>query len=124
MIKPGRSNFKIQVVSTERSDLVCIACGQFRTNFAVVVEGESDEHAHVGVHKRCVDEIKVGGVRKARLDADRTAKPKTRLIAHVREGDCVRGTLAPDAHEDLETGVRTELADDDAKQALLDELTS
>lgn len=48
----------------------------------------------------------------ARVDADRKAKPKTRLVGHARQGDCVGpGTVAPDAIEDTATGVRTKLDD-------------
>jgi hypothetical protein len=46
----------------------------------------------------------------ARLDADRTAKPKTRLVGHAKRGDCVGpGSVQPDALEDTATGKRTPL---------------
>jgi hypothetical protein len=46
----------------------------------------------------------------ARVDADKTAKPKTRLIGHARRGDCVGPSSHPaDAIEDVETGERTPL---------------
>ncbi len=50
--------------------------------------------------------------KKARLDADRTAKPLTRLVGHARFGDCVGpGTTPADALEDVETGDRTPLVE-------------
>jgi|HubBroStandDraft_3_1064219.scaffolds.fasta_scaffold1342108_2 hypothetical protein len=46
----------------------------------------------------------------ARLDANRTAKPKTRLLGHARAGDCVGpGTVNADTLEDTATGERTPL---------------
>lgn len=48
--------------------------------------------------------------KKARLDADRTAKPKTRLLGHARAGDCVGpGSVNADTLEDTGTGKRTPL---------------
>lgn len=47
---------------------------------------------------------------RARLDADRKAKPRTRLVGHARRGDCVGpGSVAADAIEDVGTGARTPL---------------
>ena len=46
---------------------------------------------------------------KARLDNDRTAKPKTRLIAHGQSGQC-SPHLIPEALENMETGERIPLA--------------
>ncbi|HEY8096882.1 MAG TPA: hypothetical protein VIE65_12440 [Methylobacter sp.] len=46
----------------------------------------------------------------ARLDADKSAKPLTRLVAHVNPGDCVGpGITKADAIEDIQTGKRTPL---------------
>ena len=41
--------------------------------------------------------------KKARLDADKTAKPLTKLVEHIKDGNCVGpGVILPDAwrHED------------------------
>lgn len=43
---------RVLVQKTKRTDLVCMACGQFRTELEVVLVGEFDPH--VGVHARCV----------------------------------------------------------------------
>lgn len=53
---------------------------------------------------------------KARLDADRTAKPKTRIIHHPRAGKLVwpgMGLARPEL-EEIETGKRTPIHDFDA----------
>ena len=48
---------------------------------------------------------------KARLDADKTAKPKTRLLGRIEQGHCFAGTAPAFALEDTETGERTPLAE-------------
>ncbi len=49
--------------------------------------------------------------RSARLDADRTAAPQTRLVGHARPGDRVGpGLSQADALEDTTTGKRTLLS--------------
>lgn len=59
--------------------------------------------------------------RRARLDADRTAKPKTRLIGHANAGHCLGpGSVPADALEDTETGKRTPLTQ--AQDSLTDQL--
>jgi hypothetical protein len=74
----------------------------------------SDENAQTGIHKRCVAACKVGRMGRsapARLDADKTAEPKTRLLAHRtpdRHGFCQTAPGA-DTYEDVETGERVSL---------------
>jgi hypothetical protein len=46
---------------------------------------------------------------KARLDADKTAKPKTRILGRHPEGHCFGGSATPFALEDTETGERIPL---------------
>lgn len=49
-------------------------------------------------------------VELARLDADGTARPKTRLVGHVRVNKCFRGGNPPRLElEVVATGARTEL---------------
>jgi hypothetical protein len=49
----------------------------------------------------------------ARLDADRTARPLTRLVGHVTQGHCFGpGTVQPDALEVVATGERISLTPD------------
>ena len=49
---------------------------------------------------------------KARLDADRTAKPLTRIVAHVPDGHCAGGTIVagPGVEYVDENGTRTALS--------------
>jgi hypothetical protein len=46
---------KVQLVRTTRTDVMCIACGMFRSEFEVCNGGE----AEVGVHRKCIDRVKV-----------------------------------------------------------------
>ncbi len=56
------------------------------------------------------DILHVPEPKPARLDADRTAKPKTRLVGHAKVGERVGpGLVQPDAIEDTTTGERTSL---------------
>lgn len=43
---------RIRAVPTTRTDLICVRCGCFRTQFAIVPVPGSEEH--VGVHKGCL----------------------------------------------------------------------
>lgn len=55
------------------------------------------------------------GVTFARLDADRQAKPKTRLLGHAPFGHCVSPATTPaDTLENTETGERTSLGYDES----------
>lgn len=47
----SRSTYKVELVHTTRTDLICIRCGGFRTELAVVPAPGCDEH--VGMHKAC-----------------------------------------------------------------------
>lgn len=47
---------KVQIEKTTRTDLMCIACGGFRTEFAIVPEG-FDPCA--GVHRACIERVHV-----------------------------------------------------------------
>ena len=54
---------------------------------------------------------KVAAAMKARLDAEGTAKPLTRIIAHVTAGDCIGpANTIPDHIEDVATGERIPLS--------------
>lgn len=63
---------------------------------------------------------------KARLDADRTAQPKTRLLGHGTAGHCLGpGSVSADTLENVETGERTPLTSPepvDPKNAIIVEL--
>lgn len=53
---------RVAYVPTKRTDLPCASCGNFRTDFAILPAGaaeqdEPDQHAHVGVHRACIDNL-------------------------------------------------------------------
>jgi hypothetical protein len=53
---------------------------------------------------------------KARLDKDKTAKPKTRIVSHVREGARQgAGMLVQPELEDIESGKRIPLVDNQGR---------
>jgi hypothetical protein len=58
--------------------------------------------------------------KQARLDADKRAKPLTRLIGHVIPGQHIGpGSVQPDAIEHIETGDRTPLVNQTPTEAWL-----
>jgi hypothetical protein len=55
------NHLRVQVVKTDRTDLVCIACGGFGASqpmLAIVAPEQPSSEAHAGVHRRCVHRIK------------------------------------------------------------------
>ena len=70
-------------------------------------EEESEKVAAYFKAKREAKRAAASGVARARLDADGTAAPLTRLVAHVRTGDCIGSFVSADAVEDIATGDRT-----------------
>ena len=52
---------RVQLVPTRRTDLVCMSCGRFRTELAVVpVGGDASREtldSHVGVHRACLGNV-------------------------------------------------------------------
>lgn len=51
----GRRALKVMVQRTKRTDLTCMACGRFRTEYEVVVAGGGEPHA--GVHTACMESV-------------------------------------------------------------------
>ena len=51
-------NIRIALVPTTRTDLMCCACGSFRTQYAVDVPGQEPQ---VGLHQRCMPALRVRG---------------------------------------------------------------
>ncbi len=66
---------RVQLAPTRRTDLVCMSCGRFRTEFAVVpVGGDATREAtdsHVGVHRACLANIHL----RRRAPSDSTDEP-------------------------------------------------
>jgi hypothetical protein len=82
-------------------------CALVEAAFVDFFTGENPRFDGARFRKAC----KPTKVEPARLDADRKAKPRTRIIGHGRAGDCQGpGITRPDAIEDTETGERTPLA--------------
>jgi hypothetical protein len=67
-----RRNVKIALERVTRTDLMCAACGSFRTEWAIVpnpmVGGV--EEAMVGVHTKCIDSLGVRFTRKTASKKD------------------------------------------------------
>lgn len=53
----GPGFVRLQLAPTDRTDLVCVSCGHFRTDLAIVRPGGSDRDAEAGLHSRCRAEI-------------------------------------------------------------------
>lgn len=52
---------KITLAATRRTDLCCIACGNFRTDLAIVpIGGDATKESVdsvVGIHRDCIDKV-------------------------------------------------------------------
>jgi len=56
---------KIALERMTRTDLICVACGGFRTEWAIVpVTRPEDWDPVAGVHTRCIDSLHVRFTRK------------------------------------------------------------
>lgn len=49
---------KVRLEKTTRTDLMCIACGNFQTEFAVVCHGDESNFV-AGVHRICINSVHV-----------------------------------------------------------------
>jgi hypothetical protein len=54
----ARKFLRVELVPTDLSHLVCVGCGSFNVQFAIVVDNDPDYDAHVGVHKKCISRVK------------------------------------------------------------------
>lgn len=56
---------KIGIEKTTRTDLVCIACGKFHTEFAILHARSlgGDDASEAGLHRACIEDVhqKKGG---------------------------------------------------------------
>ena len=59
-----RKLMKIALEKVSRTDLICIACGMFRTEWAIVPNSADPEDAVAGLHSKCIDAIHVRHTRK------------------------------------------------------------
>lgn len=51
-----RRTLTVSLAPTKRTDLICVSCGMFRTELAILFRGaeDGDAGAWAGVHRRCV----------------------------------------------------------------------
>lgn len=48
---------RVRLALTTETHLVCIACGRFRTELAIVVSAGNQE-SHAGIHRKCIKDVK------------------------------------------------------------------
>ena len=95
-------NIRIALVPTDRTDLMCTACGGFRTQYAIDVPGREPQ---VGLHLRCIPALRVRGAPRGvayALDDDSvttapTGEPPIGRIVAVDEPVPPGGNYAPPA---------------------------
>jgi hypothetical protein len=61
-----RRTIKVALERVTRTDLICISCGSFRTEWAIVPSTRAGgvEDAMAGVHTKCIDSLHVRFTRK------------------------------------------------------------
>lgn len=60
-----RKNVKVALERVTRTDLICVSCGNFRTEWAIVpAPAGGVEDAVAGVHTKCIDNLHVRFTRK------------------------------------------------------------
>lgn len=65
MTAARRKCIKVSLERVTRTDLICVACGRFRTEWALVPGGQMAEfEAVAGVHTGCIDQLAVRHTRK------------------------------------------------------------
>jgi len=52
------NSLRVQIVKTTRTDLLCIRCGDFGSQFAIVAPGVDQKEAQAGVHRKCIPLVK------------------------------------------------------------------
>jgi hypothetical protein len=71
-----RKFMKIELERVTRTDLMCIACGSFRTEWGIVPSNGSIEDAAAGIHAKCVEVIHVRHTRAKRTEGSRETEGK------------------------------------------------
>lgn len=61
-----RKTIKVALERVTRTDLICVSCGNFRTEWAIIPNAKSGgvEDAMAGVHTRCIDSLHMRFTRK------------------------------------------------------------
>jgi hypothetical protein len=57
-----QKNMKVRLEKIKRTDLICVGCGNFRTDWAIVPRSGVEPVA--GVHSGCIGSLHVKSVRK------------------------------------------------------------
>jgi len=60
-------NMKIRLEKVQRTDLICVGCGNFRTEWAIVPSPGAESQA--GVHTKCIPSLHVRHTRKPKAEA-------------------------------------------------------
>lgn len=62
-----RKYMKVALERVSRTDLICVACGNFRTEWAIVPSTAAGEAAEpsAGIHTGCIGELHVRHTRKS-----------------------------------------------------------
>lgn len=75
-----RRLIKVALERTSRTDLICLSCGSFRTDWAILpvsmgaLRGEEQKQTQgeyepqAGVHTQCIDRLHVRGTRKKKSE--------------------------------------------------------
>lgn len=106
---------RVALLRTKRTDLVCIACGRFRTELAIAVGDAGDEKSEAGVHRACVELVETrGGRRKGGAHGVDGAQGGSHLDGG--DGASLRGSHAAD---DLEAAPPSSTHDDDGAAQLV-----
>lgn len=69
-----RRTLTVSLAPTKRTDLICVSCGMFRTELAILFRGaeDGDAGAWAGVHRHCVKTLRR---RRAAPEADASPEP-------------------------------------------------
>jgi hypothetical protein len=54
----GRKFLRVELVPAMASHLICVACGNFHCDFAIVADGDKTGDGQAGVHKKCIAKVK------------------------------------------------------------------
>ena len=94
----SRTTLTVRLRDTTRTDLVCIACGGFRTELAVVVPGDRNDllvaegaDPSAGIHKRCLKLVKGSRARRRKAAAPTCGHSEcSQHFIDTGRGDCVK----------------------------------
>ena len=50
---------KVGLERVSRTDLICVVCGNFRTEWAIMAEAMGGDDAVAGIHGKCIEKLHV-----------------------------------------------------------------